>query len=78
MSLFSKDREVHPYEVAGKPVACPQCGGTKFVASSAQLHTQGLTFFQLEWLGKKAYVLVCDSCSQIQWFGKQPDKIAAT
>ena len=51
MSLFSKDRNVHRFTVAGKPVSCPLCGGTAFVASSAQLHTQGLTFFQLEWLG---------------------------
>jgi hypothetical protein len=76
MSLFSKDRNVHRFTVAGKPVTCPLCGGTAFVASSAQLHTQGLTFFQLEWLGKTAYVLVCDGCSQIQWFGKEPEKVS--
>ncbi len=75
MGLFGHERTVHRFTVAGKSVACPQCGGTAFLETSAQLHTQGLTFFQLEWLGKKAFVLVCDGCSHIQWFAKEPEKV---
>ena len=74
MSLFSHERKVHHYSVAGKAISCPQCSGTSFVASSAQLHTQGLTFFQLEWLGQTAHILLCDTCSHIQWFGREPEE----
>jgi hypothetical protein len=74
MSIFGHSRKVHHYSIGGKVINCPHCGGSAFHASSAQLHTQGLTFLQLEWLGQSAYVLICDGCSHIQWFGKEPEK----
>lgn len=74
MSLFGHEHKVHSYSIAGKPISCPQCSGTSFAFSSAQLHSQGMTFFQLEWLGQCAYVLICDTCSHIQWFGREPEE----
>ena len=74
MSIFSREKVHNKYSIAGKTVTCSHCSGNTFHASSTQLHTQGLTFFQLEWLGKNVYVLICDSCSQIQWFAKEPEK----
>ena len=60
------------YQTVSKPNVCPQCSGTNFVTSSAQLHSQALTFFQLEWLSENAHLLICTNCSYIQWFARAP------
>ena len=75
MGIFGREQKTQRYLAGGKAVSCPTCGGTEFAKSEAQLHTAGLTFFQLEWLGKSAHVLVCDECGRIQWFAKPPEKV---
>jgi uncharacterized protein len=77
MSLFSHERQVHHLTVAGKAISCPQCGGTTFISSSARLLAPGLTFHHLEWLGQTVHILLCDTCSHIQWFGKEPQQTGA-
>jgi len=62
------------YALAGKPIHCPHCGGSTFQAGEAQLNTAAATFFRLDWLDDSATVLVCIHCSQIQWFGKRPER----
>lgn len=74
MSWFRHDRETKRFVVAGKEVSCGCCGGREFITSEAQLHTQGMTFFQLEWLGKTVHVLICSNCSRIEWFAKKPEE----
>ncbi len=75
MSWFKHEKKGERFAAAGKPVQCLHCGGSEFLQSQAQLHTQGLTFLQLEWLGKTAYVLICMRCSHIEWFGQEPDAL---
>jgi hypothetical protein len=72
MGLFGEEHETHRYAVEGRSIACTVCRGDRFLSSHAQLHTAGLTFFHLEWLGKSAHQLLCDTCGQIMWFGKAP------
>lgn len=74
MPFFKTDKETHAFAVAGKAVKCGHCGGEQFVKSQAQLHSAGLTFMQLEWLGKSVHVLACGKCSHIEWFGSEPEQ----
>ena len=75
MSIFHREKIHDRYQINAKQVVCTHCGGNTFHVSSCQLHTQGLTFFQLEWLGQSVYVLICDTCSHIEWFAKEPEKV---
>ena len=56
------------YEVAGRQVVCPHCGGEEFEKSEAQLNTAGLTLLDLDWANRSAVVLVCRNCGHIEWF----------
>lgn len=53
-------------------VRCGQCGHTLLIEHSAQLHSAGLTFLNLEWLGTVTTVLECASCSHLEWFVRRP------
>ena len=64
------------YEIEGKQIRCPHCGGDNFAQAEAQLNTSVMTFLNLDWLNRSAIVLVCTRCSQIQWFGKIPTRMA--
>ncbi len=63
------------YAIADKPISCPHCGGVTFQAGEAQLNTALRTLFKLDWLDESATILVCTQCSQIQWFGKRPERL---
>lgn len=56
------------YEVAGRQVVCPHCGGVEFDESQAQLNTAGMTFLGFDWANRSATVLVCRACGHIEWF----------
>jgi predicted nucleic-acid-binding Zn-ribbon protein len=56
------------YAIAGKVIVCPHCGGQDFEEGSAQLNTPGLTFFNLDWANRSASLLICRTCSHIEWF----------
>ena len=77
MSWFQHGQKAKQFVVAGKTLACSCCACSEFIRSEAQLHTQGMTFFQLEWLGPRAYVLICSNCSRIEWFAKKPEEAEA-
>ncbi len=76
MGWFKHDVEAEGFTAAGRGVLCAHCGGALFLKSEAQLHTQGLTFFQLEWLGRSVHVLICADCGAIAWFAREPEKAA--
>jgi hypothetical protein len=78
MSWFRHDQKTNQYLVTGKTLSCTCCGSREFIRTEAQLHTQGLTFFQMEWLGKSVYVLVCSNCSRIEWFAEKPEEVTGT
>ncbi len=73
MSWFKHDKQGDGFVAAGKAVQCPHCGSAEFFKTEAQLHTQGLTFFELEWLGRTVHALICAHCSCITWFGQEPE-----
>ncbi len=51
------------YEVGGKQVGCPHCGGHRFSQGSVELDNR--------WL----YMLKCAECSRIEWFGDCPERL---
>jgi hypothetical protein len=63
------------FSVAGSPVQCPHCSGCRFKIGRAQLNTALATLLNLDWIDRSANVLICTTCSQIQWFGDQPERI---
>ena len=56
------------FTAAGKPVRCPHCGGTEFDRKDVLMNTRGATFFNLDWLNRKAVALTCRQCSRIEWY----------
>jgi ribosomal protein S27E len=63
------------YSVAGRPVRCPHCGETKFVASTALLNSSGASLVNLDWLDPSATVLICAECGRIEWFAQEPERV---
>jgi predicted nucleic-acid-binding Zn-ribbon protein len=71
----SNDSGLGQYSLEGKPVHCPHCNSDQFESGEAQLNTAFATLIELDWINKSATILTCNSCGQIQWFGKQPSRI---
>ena len=65
-----------PYAVAGRPVRCPHCGHTRFVARDVLLNTRGAAFVRRDWLNHGAATLTCVECACIQWFGAAPQAVS--
>jgi hypothetical protein len=65
----------HSFHIQGKNIICPQCGSDRFEMSSALLNTAGMTFFNLDWANRQAAILICTTCTHIQWFLRQPELI---
>ncbi len=61
-------KEVGEFEVRGHKLVCPICGSTKFWTRETLMNTVGLTFFDLDWLNKRAHNYVCGTCNYIMWF----------
>jgi len=58
------------FTAAGKPVRCTHCGGQEFDRRDVLMNTRGATFFNLDWLNRKAVALACRQCGRIEWFAK--------
>ena len=71
----SDDSSLEQYILEGKAIRCPHCVGAHFEAGEAQLNTALATLLKLDWTNKSATILICSSCGQIQWFGKQPSRV---
>ena len=56
------------YEIAGKRLTCPHCASERFDQRTAQLNTAGLTFFDLNWLNRSAWIFQCLKCGRVEWF----------
>lgn len=66
MSLFKK--ESISVEIQGRELKCLVCGNDSFWKREAQLHTQGLSFLNLEWTSPTGVCYVCSKCGYIHWF----------
>jgi predicted nucleic-acid-binding Zn-ribbon protein len=64
------------YSLVGKSIVCPHCSGTQFKVGEAQLNTAVATLLNLDWTNKSATILICAGCGQVQWFEKQPSRVA--
>lgn len=63
------------YQVAGKKVACPHCGEDNFDTGTAMLNTAGMTLLGLDWADRSAHLLICTSCSRVEWFLQAPERV---
>jgi hypothetical protein len=63
------------YHVAGKKVVCPHCREENFDTGTALLNTAGMTMLGLDWANRSAYLLICTSCSHVEWFLQSPERI---
>ena len=75
LSEFKKASEGAPEGdeavIAGKQLACPHCGATRFTKSRAQLNTPGMTFLDLDFLNRTVNIYECAVCGRIQWFAER-------
>lgn len=63
------------FKSGGHVIKCVQCGNQSFERASAQLNTATLTFLDLDWANRSAYILSCKKCSHVMWFLNEPEKI---
>jgi len=67
--------EADTFAVDGRDIRCVQCGNKTFERGTAQLNTAVLTFLDLDWANRSAYILSCKKCSHTMWFLKEPNRI---
>lgn len=56
----------------GTVAHCSQCGGEYFDTASALLNTRGMTFIGFDFADRGASLLVCRTCSHVEWFVEEP------
>jgi hypothetical protein len=61
------------FEVVGKTVKCPHCGGVLFETRDFVMNTIGPFVSRVEWLNGTATALICGSCGRIQLFAMAPE-----
>lgn len=81
MKLFDKtEKQISEapdlYSLNGKQISCSHCSQNRFQKRDILLNTPGLTFFGLDWANRTAITLTCTTCGRIEWFTKEPEKIA--
>jgi predicted nucleic-acid-binding Zn-ribbon protein len=60
------------FSVAGRPVRCPHCGGTRFAQDDALLNTRVRSIFNVDWADPGATILICAECGRVEWFVNEP------
>ena len=53
-------------------LVCPICGGKKFFERTTLMNTAGMTFLGWDWANSEAINFVCEDCTYIFWFMKDP------
>jgi hypothetical protein len=67
------------YQVEGRQVTCPHCGGQQFAKGSAQLDTRWTPRLEADQANTTSvHTLMCTGCSRIEWFGERPEKLLRT
>jgi len=57
-----------PASVAGHALKCPICGNERFLRRQSLLNTRWMTFFEFDWLNRRADNYICDRCGHVLWF----------
>jgi predicted nucleic-acid-binding Zn-ribbon protein len=63
------------YSASGVMITCPCCQNDTFKLDHRQLNTSGASLFGLDWANKSAAILVCQRCTHISWFMKDPSAL---
>jgi len=71
---FTAKEQPECYSVEGRRVACSHCGNEEFFHRRASVHGAASSFFGTEWAAPRAHILVCASCTHIEWFYHAPDQ----
>ncbi len=83
MGLFGGDRDAEGrddagarrYTVGGRPLRCAHCTGEQFTGREIPLGSRTAAVLNTEWLAPGAYAMTCASCSAMQWFAAQPERL---
>jgi len=73
MAMDRGERNGRSFEIKGKRLTCPFCGGTQFSTRKSLLNTRGATFLRLDWANRYATNYICTQCGYIQWFLREDD-----
>ena len=63
---------VKAWVMQGRIISCSHCEGITFQKKKLMMNTKGLTFMNIDWLNSEAAALICDHCSHIEWFAREP------
>jgi DNA-directed RNA polymerase subunit RPC12/RpoP len=63
------------YVAANKLIRCAHCGGTRFFATRVSFHTAADSLVKLEWLAKEVHVLICGTCTRLDYFYAAPEQV---
>jgi predicted nucleic-acid-binding Zn-ribbon protein len=63
------------YKINGKTLKCPLCGCASFEHRRVLLNTTVATLVNLDWANSDASAMICEDCSHIMWFYKEPERI---
>jgi len=76
MGIFDKteklEKQIASFSMNGKEIVCPFCSNHKFEYREILLNTPGMTFLGFDWANRSASVLICTTCSRIEWFFNRP------
>jgi len=68
----SKSRQ---YRINNQQISCSCCGSREFEHRQVLLNTTAATLVNLDWANASASAMICDNCSHIDWFLKEPTRI---
>ena len=54
--------------IKGKKLTCTVCSNDTFWERETLMNTAKMSFFNLDWLNKKAKNYICDNCGHVLWF----------
>ncbi|GKV64712.1 MULTISPECIES: hypothetical protein [unclassified Sporosarcina] len=61
------------YRTGDHRIVCPCCQNDTFDLDYRQLNTKAATLFNFDWANKEAAILVCQKCTHISWFMREPE-----
>jgi hypothetical protein len=62
------------YLINGRVLKCPVCEGGAFEHRRVLLSTTVAAMVNLDWTNANASAMICDECTHISWFYKEPER----
>ena len=63
------------YKAGRASIICPCCQNDTFDKDYRQLNSRGATFFGIDWANRNATILICQNCTDIAWFMREPESV---